>query len=360
MVGELAGFPDRVPDVKGAPGLVLVLVPYTFEGGELRSVEYDYPAFRAELATWFARPFRWVPVSLHGPAESRIDRVLEEAARIPDVVLFNLCDGAEVDGVPGRSIVQALAASGLPFTGADEHFYATTESKTRSKRCFERAGVPTSPWQSLEGPGDLERAAALGFPLFLKPDVTAASVGVSLRSRVDSTAALAAELERMRSVPVAQAGLFVERFLPGREYTVLLVEDRDAPDGVYSLPAGERVFDPALPKHEHFLSRERYTEVFVDEAPGPGLYCNIERVPAALEAPLRELAIRAFRAVSGTSYARVDIRADDSGKLHVLEVNSNCGLSGDPESYTGQLICMDSGGIQGLVTRILAHARRRG
>jgi D-alanine-D-alanine ligase len=49
---------------------------------------------------------------------------------------------------------------------------------------------------------------------------------------------------------------------------------------------------------------------------------------------LEKLSLDAYVAVGGTGYGRLDIRMDAaSGKLYMLEVNAQCGLS-DDEDYT--------------------------
>jgi len=42
--------------------------------------------------------------------------------------------------------------------------------------------------------------------------------------------------------------------------------------------------------------------------------------------PLREMAQKAFDAVKGRSYGRVDLRLDKDGKIYALEVNDLCSV----------------------------------
>lgn len=67
---------------------------------------------------------------------------------------------------------------------------------------------------------------------------------------------------------------------------------------------------------------------------GGFLYEYAEVTDAALELALKEISLRAYIAVKGVGYGRLDIRMDkDTHKLYVLEVNAQCGLSED-ENYT--------------------------
>ena len=69
----------------------------------------------------------------------------------------------------------------------------------------------------------------------------------------------------------------------------------------------------------------------------------------------------AYIATGGTGYTRVDIRMDQqTGKLYVLEVNAQCGLSED-ENYTsiGAILRMSGHSFTGLITEIINDAFRR-
>ena len=348
--------------------LVVVLVPYALRDGALVSVEYDYPAFRAEVPAWFepiGHDWEWQPVSLAGPDETRVASVVARLAslsRTRDVVAFNLCDGAEDDGIPGRSVVLALEAAGVAFTGAGSVFYRLSTSKLAMKARFVAEGVPTAPFAPLAGDRALALAAAarLGFPLLIKPDVSAASVAIGLRSRVESVEALDAEWARLeRKHPAHACAFFVERFVTGREVTVF-VFDRPGEPEVFT--AAERVFHPALPPEERFLTHERYYDELDEEPPPPpgADYCAIGKAPAELQSRVAPIVARAFRAALGSGYARVDVRVDDAtGEPFVLEVNANCGLSFEEDSYTGQILRQHVATMGEVTARILDEARRR-
>ena len=64
-------------------------------------------------------------------------------------VVFNLCDGDEINGTPGISVVRLLEEKGLIYTGADEYFYHITTSKIPMKQAFDRAKVPSAKWKAI-------------------------------------------------------------------------------------------------------------------------------------------------------------------------------------------------------------------
>ena len=68
--------------------------------------------------------------------------------------------------------------------------------------------------------------------------------------------------------------------------------------------------------------------------PGNENFYNYQAVRGSLADELKELSLRAYKACGGKGYSRIDIRQEAaSGKLLLLEVNAQCGLSED-EDYT--------------------------
>ena len=130
--------------------------------------------------------------------------------------------------------------------------------------------------------------------------------------------------------------MFAESFISGREFTTFIVGSYDAPERRRVYPPIERVFHPDLPATEQFLSFDRLWEIYEREAPvgdGESLW-QYDAVPAALVPAITEVSWEAYVAVGGTGYGRVDLRYDsDTGRLYVLEVNAQCGISED-EDYT--------------------------
>lgn len=359
-------------DEPGAPRVrqlkpeVQVLIPYMMENGVPVSPDYDVDAFRGELADWFAPlglRYVWRPV-LTSTVGEVVAQLVERMQETPIVVL-NLCDGSEVDGYPGKSLVSALASAGLPYSGAGAEFYETTTSKLATKRLLRASGVSTGDFVVIE---DLDRDVALaaekiGYPLFIKPDVSAGSYGISLDSVCNDFEAARAKAAQIQgdkyfySCPV-----FAEPFIEGREFTVLVVEDPNEPLGLYVLPPGERAFDQRVPPQERFLAYERYWDLPEDKRPIPAgePYYWYRCAPEDLREEIATLARRAVRAVDGAGYARVDIRrCEKRGQLFVLEVNAQCGLSADDSSTVGSLLNLAGRKMADIMELVLDHALTR-
>jgi D-alanine-D-alanine ligase len=347
-----------------------VLVPTVDSDDPTLEAYNDHSVSHAEFTRAFEAlgiEWRWQPVTM-GDHGAIIDSIARRATRRRTVV-FNLCDGDEANGVPGISVVKRLEERGLSFTGADEPFFRDTTSKIDMKVRFDNAGVPTAPWEVVSRGvrGARRLFERLGTPLIVKPAISAGSLGIGVKSVVSDPAELRAQVERVhdgfKGWDLASGGVFVERFVAGPEYTVLLVGDSAVPDEVSVYPGVERVFDRSLPSTEQFLSFDRLWETYEEEAPiGEGVYLwEYDAAPAALQARLREVSLAAFVAVGGRGYARVDIRLDaDTGELFVLEVNAQCGLSEDEnQTSIGAILRFAGLPFHHLVNEIIGDALAR-
>ncbi|MGE3645536.1 MAG: hypothetical protein AB7F96_16940 [Beijerinckiaceae bacterium] len=351
------------------PQRAIVFAPYIERDGKLYSEHYDLPGYRAEISDWMTAlgvDWEWRPV-----CSANLQRELARAATAmtqASTVVFNLCDGTEADGYPGIEVVEGLANAGIPYTGADPEFYRVTTSKAISKKLFAAAGVSTAPYFLLQrGAADLDAAIdAIGFPLFIKPDVSAGSYGIQVdsvcRDRAAAERKIGQLLSGLHGQHFEKNGILAEAFVEGREFTVLAVEDPGEPMGLKVVPAGERVFDKRVPPEERFLAFERYWELPEDNRrlpPGEPYYWY-ELAPAPWRDELATLTRKAMRAVGGNGYARADIRYDEARKMFfVLEVNAQCGLSADDSATVGSMLRLSGLNIVDIIERVLAHASTR-
>jgi D-alanine-D-alanine ligase len=125
----------------------------------------------------------------------------------------------------------------------------------------------------------------------------------------------------------------------------------------------ERVFHQSLPDTEKFLSFGRLWEIYDDETPMPENenFYEYKPVDKALVSALKQLSFEAYKACGGKGYSRLDIRMDaTTGKLYMLEVNAQCGLSED-EDYTsiGAILKVSDKTFTEVIAEILKDALRR-
>lgn len=219
------------------------------------------------------------------------------AVRDADVLFLALHGGHGEDG----TLQTLLEMVGVPYTGSGRLGSAMAMDKDISKRLFIQARVPTADW--CMAPVPVTRAAEeFGWPVVVKPSKEGSSVGLTVVQRAEDFEAA-----------VALAGQYddevmVERFVPGRELTVGILEGK-------ALAVGEIV-----PRHDIFDYECKYT---------PGM--SAETFPADLpEKVAREcgrLGVLAHEALKLGGYSRVDFRLTPEGRLFCLEVNTLPGMT---------------------------------
>jgi D-alanine-D-alanine ligase len=246
-------------------------------------------------------------VALAQPSETDLSVVRRDAAslvsrisdlRDVDVVFIALHGGSGEDGT-----VQALFdLAGIPYTGTGHLGSAYAMDKDVSKRLFRAAGVPTPDWlMTPVTPEDV--TARLGFPVVVKPNKQGSTVGLTIVRRA----------EELPPAIVIASGfddeVMVERFVPGRELTVGILEGA-------ALAVGE--IRPRL--HEIFDYASKYQTGGAEESFPADL-------PAETTRLVREAGLAAHHAVKAGIYSRVDFRLDDAGQPWCLEVNTVPGMT---------------------------------
>ena len=351
---------------------VWVLAPHLETNDPNIDYYYDFSQSIAEYTKAFNEldvEWKWQPVTISNYA-SIIENIAKKNEKDNKLhLVFNLCDGDEVNGTPGISVVKLLEEKGLFYTGSDEYFYQITTSKIPMKQAFDKAAVPTAPWEAITSRdqkiSDIIRK--LGSPVIVKPSVSGGSMGVGIRNVVTNTRELNEQVQHMfdgyRGWQLTSDGIVAESFINGPEYTVLIVGSYDKPGKAKIYEPVERIFHPSLPDREKFLSFDRLWEIYEEEKPMPdqGNFYEYELPDAALIDEIKRISWEAFVATRGKGYTRVDIRMDkETRKLYVLEVNAQCGLSED-EDYTsiGAILRLSGKTFTQLVVAIINEAYQR-
>ncbi len=344
---------------------VWIFAPYLETDDPTLKFYYDYTQSIAEYTKVFSEincEWEWVNITLHNLDEA-IARVKNDTAKRN--IVLNLCDGDEINDVPGISVIHALDANNITYTGSDSYFYKVTTSKITMKEAFDEHGVAMPRWVKLNGHIDKNMFSKTGRPAIVKPAISAGSMGISVKNVVSDLTELKSVLTDIKKGykgwNLHGAGLLAEQFIIGKEFTTLLVGSYEQPEQIKFYRPIERVFHSSLPEKEQFLSFERLWESYEEESPMPndGFFYEYEAVSCPeLTERLKELSIDAFKAVKGKGYARIDIRMEkDTDKLFVLEINAQCGLS-DDENYTsiGAILRVSNKTFTNLIVEVLDDA----
>lgn len=320
---------------------IWVLYPYLETTDPNLQHFYDFKQSLQEYTKVFKEldaDWIWQPVTMLNYKEV-IGSIKRKSGRKVPLVL-NLCDGDEVNGTPGISVIHELDLHQLIYTGSNAPYYNITTSKIPMKQAFDKAGVSNAKWEVINGKEPKGICKKIGAPLIIKPAVSGGSMGVSVKNVVYTDSELSQRTKEIeegyRGWNLLADGLFVEQFITGPEFTTLIVGSSSEPDKCIVYPAVERIFHDSLPDEEKFLSFDRLWEIYESENPMPENenFYTYHRPDPSLMKVLEKISLDAYVAVGGTGYGRLDIRMDaTTGKLYMLEVNAQCGLSED-EDYT--------------------------
>ena len=131
---------------------IWVLYPYLETSDPNLQHYYDFKQSLQEYTKVFKEldaDWHWQPVTMQNYKEI-IGSIKRKSGRKVPLVL-NLCDGDEVNGTPGISVIHELEKNQLIYTGSDAHYYNITTSKIPMKKAFDKAGVSNAKWEVING-----------------------------------------------------------------------------------------------------------------------------------------------------------------------------------------------------------------
>ena len=350
---------------------IYVLAPYLETVDDNINYYYDFTQSIEEYTKIFKQlnaSWQWQPVTMKN-FSSIIDGIVSNKKSKRTPVFLNLCDGDEINGTPGISVLKKLEELNLIYTGAEEYFYDITTSKVPMKKAFDKYNVPTAKWKMIQSANDTvdDMFETVGRTVILKPAVSGGSMGVGVKNVVSNKTAMKKQLKKMfdgyRGWDLSIDGIIAEEFIKGREFTTMITGSSKYPSTCRVYDPVERVFHPSLPEKEKFLSFDRLWEIYEDETPMPSNenFYEYNAVEKSLAKEIKKISLDAYKSVKGTGYTRVDIRMDElTGKLYILEVNAQCGLSED-EDYTsiGAILKANNTSFKDMILEVLRDAFTR-
>ncbi|GAB5441969.1 MAG: D-alanine--D-alanine ligase [Fuerstiella sp.] len=202
------------------------------------------------------------------------------------------------DGV----LLKRLKAAGIGWVGSSIAASELTFDKIRTNQFLRREGLPVPDHVVVDRsiPPDQvhQQLVQLGYPVVTKPPRQGSSIGITI----------VADLDELPSGLDAAYNFgdecLIERFIPGREMTVAICDQRAFPV-IEIHPAAW--YDYQSKYHD---DQTRY---------------EVDQSPAALE--LQQLALQACRLCGTSGISRVDLRVDPDGNPFVLEINTVPGMT---------------------------------
>ena len=275
-------------------------------------------------------------------------------------IAFNICEGHRGDSRESQ-VPAMLEMLGIPYTAAKVLGHALSLDKAMAKRVWMSYGLPTAAFQVMER-ADEPLAKELTFPLFAKPLREGTAKGIGADSVCRDERQLRSRVARL--IADYQQPALVEDFLSGREFTVGLLGNRLKPgerplsesydkQGYHLLPVLEIDTSPLDASEQGIYS----SHIKSDVPMGINYHCPA-KISKKLTGELQRLAVASFEAIQGLDVSRVDLRLDERGRPHILEINTLPGIN-----PTVSDLCMiaRAGGMsyETLVNDILRLAARR-
>lgn len=238
----------------------------------------------------------------------------------PDLV-FNIAEGR--GGRAREAQVPALLnLFTIPFTGSDETTLCLSLDKALTKRVLSTYQIPT-PRYRLFSPGEPIRTSGLSFPVIVKPNAEGSSKGIADVCIAKTSAELKSLVQQ--NFALYGGAVLAEEFISGREFTVGLVGNDDT----------LRVFPPMeIVYHKSPIEGYNvYNYTVKQEYQSYVTYRCPAEISEAMEQELIRLSKKIFLALNCRDFARIDFRADESGKLYFIEINPLPGLAPHYSDY---------------------------
>ena len=219
----------------------------------------------------------------------------------------------------------------IPYTGSGVLASALAMDKWRSKLIWQATGLPVPDYVVLDDNSDFAAVEArLGLPLFVKPSSEGSSIGIS---KVKNAGDLRAAYELAAGF---DSCVIAEQYLAGGEFTIGILAGQ-------ALPVIRIV-----PATEFYDYEAKYLRDDTEY-----------RIPSGLgeerEREMRNLALRAFAALGGRGWGRMDLMLDAGGRMFCLEANTSPGMT----DHSLVPMAARAAGIpfQQLVLKLLEEAR---
>lgn len=258
----------------------------------------------------------------------RIESVLQDLRHIPERIgnikslvgklaagerwdlVFNIAEGMYGFGREAQ-IPAVLDAYRIPYTFSDPMVLALTLHKGMTKRIIRDLKIATPDFYVIEDEIQLKNVD-LPLPLFAKPVAEGTSKGITGASKIFSHQDLKNVCQHL--LQTFHQPVLVERFLPGREFTVGIV--------------GTGVEAKVIGVMEVLLQAKAESEVYSyhNKENYQGLV-EYKLVSGSLAQACSKAALQAWLGLGCRDAGRVDLKLDEAGVPNFIEVNPLAGLN---------------------------------
>jgi D-alanine-D-alanine ligase len=241
-----------------------------------------------------------VDAHLFDPSTKALERLVNEGFSRAFIVLHGR--GGEDGTIQG-----ALQHLKVPYTGSHVQGSAIAMDKLVSKQIWQALGLPTAKYVVVDA-GEFEKTNYqqvlddLDGTVMVKPIKEGSSIGMA---KVDSADALK---EAVKNALSFDKQVLIEAYITGLEFTVSILNGQALPSIRMSTPHTFYDYDAKY--------KDSTTQYFCPSG-----------LSSEAELQLSELAIKAFNALKGEGWGRVDFMQDKNGEFYLLESNTVPGMT---------------------------------
>ncbi|MCC7008085.1 MAG: ATP-grasp domain-containing protein [Acidobacteria bacterium] len=231
-------------------------------------------------------------------------------------IAFNLLEAFHEVGTFDQNVVSYLELLRLPYSGCNPRGMLLARDKALSKKLLQYHRVPVPDFATVPRGRKPRLPKRLTFPLIVKPLTQEASIGISQASVVEDADKLRQRVQFVHDSIGTDA--IVEQYIEGRELYCGLIGDHR----VQALPVWEMTF-AKMPEDQHRIATERVKWSRKYQVKTGIETAEAKDLPAGAADRIQHISRRVFKVLELSGYARIDLRLDPAGRVHVLEANPN-------------------------------------
>ncbi|MGH7231783.1 MAG: D-alanine--D-alanine ligase family protein [Nitrospiraceae bacterium] len=231
-------------------------------------------------------------------------------------IVFNLLEAFHNVSIFEPNVVSYLELLRIPYTGCNPRGLLLAKDKGLSKKLLAYHRIPMPEFAVFRRGEKVRLPKRLTFPMIVKSLTEESSLGISQASVVEDEQKLRERVAFIHESVGTDA--LVEQFIDGRELYVGVMGNQR----LRVFPVWEMQFTK-MPDDVHRIATERvkwstkYQEKYGIQT------AELKDVSDAVHARITHVCKRVYRALELSGYARIDLRLDKDGKMHVLEANPN-------------------------------------
>jgi D-alanine-D-alanine ligase len=207
------------------------------------------------------------------------------------------------------TIQGALEILGIPYTGSGVMASSIAMNKIMTKNIWQAKGLPTPSWVEVSNVAETLKAfKTLNAPMIVKPALEGSSIGIT-KVTTSQQCEAAFKLAEMQD-----SKIICEQFISGDEVTCTVL---NLSQNIQALP----IIKIVAPSGKYDYQNKYFTNETKYIIP-----CEL---PNDEESKIQALVIKAFDAICGRGWARLDVMIDSATrKPYLLEINTAPGMTG--------------------------------